>query len=1343
MDAFVEVLHENLRSLDPAYLEALPNSAKLSSILKSLEQTISKILPALPVAMRQTETDTEAEKLMQEVPKLAYKLETSLNELQSEAQLARDRPRIRSFSGKLIRCFDPSYFTCVRLQKRLANLKVEFCRIELIALPFSASAEQPDYDPAAIYGREKDLLNLGERLLSDEQHIAVLRIVGSPGIGKTALARLACRNDKLSSLFDVSVWLQVSENFDVRRASQDLLNALRHEKPYDIRDLPSLQQQLRKHLSAKRVLLVLDDVREIYPEAWETFIDPLLHSAAQGSRVLMTMTTHPNTAPSEVTSLPYEGERYELKPLTDEDCWSLLASVAFPNREPHEYSHLESVGKKMAEKCEGHPLTAKVLGSILRGKMNESEWETVLKYGPWESGDIWSRREPLFMSYDGLTARLKLCFAYCSIFPKDYKLIKEMLLQFWMAEDFVQVPQEHRGTTTLETIAERYFDALKTNNLCDYNEDEGISMHGSVSALAHLVSGKACYHLKNDNQENSSPHDGENRHSSTAPDSPETIRYMSCIYDVSLKFERLSRYTNLRTLLIICNCGVYSNQVLPNDLFNNFPELRVLSLSGFPLENLPDSIDHLIQLRFLDLSHTPIEKLPQAFTTLSNLLTLKLNNCIYLAELPSMKSLTKLRHLDISGSKNIKVMPPGIGGLTDLRMLSNFIIGGVNGSPIQELKDLVHLSGKLSISGLQNVVDPDDAKEANLSNKTSLRELILEWNTKFTELRDKDVETEVLNYLKGCSNLEILRIIGFGGTGLPEWISLCDKLVHVTLSNCRNSKNLPLLGQLAKLKELNIEGMEEVIGIGTEFCGDVSLGVPFPSLETLEFKDMPKWEVWSFGQVKFHRLPCLQLLKIERCPKLKEFKVLMKVLKILTINDCQELTAFSIENFPSLCELDIQHCSNLKEMPQSFPSLTKLRIWGCQELTSLSKVQPNGDKCEEFPRLLTLDIQNCRSLKELPSKFPLLEKLRIRNCKELFKLSVFPHLHDLILEECDELMLENEVEVSSLVSMAVSQLPKLVQPPAQLLQCLSRLRNLEISKCMNLVALTENGSQAVSSLERLLVDGCPKLKQLPDLFSCFSSLKELIIVGYETPEFFPEMTLPAAFKRLVIQRCKLLKSLPPKLFDSQDIGLEFLEVYGCPSLESISQGKLPQTLRLLSIWDCRNLKSLPRGLNQENTSLTSLRIWDCQSLQDFPHEGLPRNIRSLSVMNCSNLRPLSEWGLEELECLRNFSFGGCPEMDHFGHVTFPDSVSFVLLKGLPRIVSLAGLFENLNSLDILTIRDCVRLEILAEMELPDSVSCLYISNCPGLRDRCRREEGQEWPKIAHIPLVEFDFQSMP
>ncbi|KAL2511680.1 putative disease resistance protein [Abeliophyllum distichum] len=493
---------------------------------------------------------------------------------------------------------------------------------------------------------------------------------------------------------------------------------------------------------------------------------------------------------------------------------------------------------------------------------------------------------------------------------------------------------------------------------------------------------------------------------------------------------------------------------------------------------------------------------------------------------------------------------------------------------------------------------------------------------------------------------------------------------------------------------------------------------------------MPAWEQWSFDAGHFDGFHHLQKLTIQKCPKLKKFKFCFSDLKQLTITECQELLDFSPEeNFPKLCELEIRQCSKLKELAYSFPSLVKLKIWECQDLTSLSKIPSAGARSEEstsskdkeFPLLSELDIQNCTELRELPSEFPSLHKLSIRKCKELVSLSIFPKLRDLILEECDELVLGNEVEVKPLSSMVICQLPKLEYPGAQLLRCLSQLINLEISNCDNLLALSENdelGLQALNSLERLVIDGCPKLKKLPDLFSCFTSLKELIILGCQGVEFYPETKLPPMLKRLVIEQCKHLKSLPRSIFNSQDIALEYLEIYGCPRLVSFSEDELPTTLKVLSIWDCFNLEFLPVGINQKNTSLNFLRIWNCHSLKCLSEEvGLPCNLLSLSVMNCENLKPLSDWGLKELANLRNFYFGGCANLVDFNAVELPDSLSSLLLKGIPTLKSLSLGLLNLKYLDILTIRDCPVLENLAPVKLPSSLSCLYISNCPLLSQR--------------------------
>ncbi|KAL2536799.1 putative disease resistance RPP13-like protein 1 [Forsythia ovata] len=1251
MSAKLEALYDHrLRSLDLAKIEHLPYGKRLASRLTQLKSTVFLIRSRLPYALRSSEERSKSEKLITEVTNLASKLEQILNELDSTAL---HRPGRSTLAAKVRGSFNRSFLSSFRLHYRLGEITTKFHKIVESASRFEPLVHSDD-DPSrgevatVTFGRVEDVEIIVKHLIGetrDGEPISVLPIVGVAGIGKTTLARLVFEDPRVG-YFNVKSWVPLNEDFDVSQVVKELIKA--SSIPVvssDVNGLPGFPMELLDHLSKNRFLLVLDNVRGNL-EAWDTF-SSALSRGAPGSKIMVT--TRNDDVASLVGTLP----AYNLKGMNDQDCWSLLARVAFPDRTPDEYSHLESIGKKMVQKCQGQPLAAKVFGGILRDKLNESEWNDMLKSGLWDSGNDMSVWDPLISSYEGLQASLKLCFAYCSIFPKDYKILKDTLIQLWLAEELVL----EQGSTTLETTAEQYIvELLSTSFFKKSNEEEGILMPTLISYLAQLVSGQTCYHLKDNSDIDNSDIAGHH-------DFLKNVLYLTCVYDdVSTNFEALSKFKNLRTLLITCSPAsgrvIYSNEVLPHDVFTNLAELRTLCLSGLPMQELPDSIGNLKQLRFLDLSHTLIEKLPNSTSNLSNLLTLRLDDCIYLSELPGMENLINLRHLHISGSNNVKTMPSGMSRLTNLQSLSNFIVREISGPQIRELKDLVHLRGKLSISGLENVSNSADAKEANLTGKIHLDELVLEWNNNFGEPRNEITETGVLESLKPFSNLKVLHVICYGGTKFPEWVSLLVNLVRVSLNNCRKCSNLPLLGQLPSLEDLSIEGMDTVISIGVEFFGEDSSRKLFPSLRTLEFKDMPAWEQWSFDAGHFDGFHCLQKLTIQKCPKLEKFKF-------------------------SCVSLKFRQCSKLKELAYSFPSLVKLKIWECQDLTSLSKIPLAGARSEEstsstdkeFPLLSELDIQSCAKLRKLPSEFPSLHKLSIRKCKELVALSIFPKLSDLILEECDELMLGNEVEVKSLSSMVICQLPKFAYPRAQLLGCLSQLINLEIFNCDNLVALSENdelGVQALNSLERLVIDGCPKLKQLPDLFSCFRSLKELIILGCQGVEFYPETKLPPMLKRLVIEQCSYLKSLPRNIFNSQDIALEYLEIYGCPRLVSFSEGELPTTLKVLSIWDCFNLEFLPVGINQKNTSLNFLRIWNCHSLKCLSDEvGLPCNLLSLSVMNCENLKPLSDWGLKELANLRNFSFGGCANLVDFNAVELPDSLSFLLLKGIPTLESLS------------------------------------------------------------------------
>ena len=55
--------------------------------------------------------------------------------------------------------------------------------------------------------------------------------------------------------------------------------------------------------------------------------------------------------------------------------------------------------------------------------------------------------------------------------------------------------------------------------------------------------------------------------------------------------------------------------------------------------------------------------------------------------------------------------------------------------------------------------------------------------------------------------------------------------------------------------------------------------------------------------------------------------------------------------------------------------------------------------------------------------------------------------------------------------------------------------------------------------------------------------------------------------------------------------------------------------------------------------------------------------------------------------------------------------------------------RNKNLMEMPTVQATRRLTKLKQ---------LYISSCPELKERCAKEKGTEWSKIAHIPYIEID-----
>ncbi|XXG50771.1 hypothetical protein AAC387_Pa02g4705 [Persea americana] len=536
--------------------------------------------------------------------------------------------------------------------------------------------------------------------------------------------------------------------------------------PCDELDVDLLQRRLQEKLGCKKFLLVLDDMWNEDPLEWERLKGYL--RGAQGSKIIVT--TRSEKVGLIMGTLPLQ----QLARLSEDDCWSLFKKRAFAPAEEDRHPNLITLGKEIVKKCGGLPLAAKTLGSLMRFKREETEWIFLKQSVVWNLHDQENGILPaLRLSYYHLPPHLKQCFAYCSLFPKDYEFQKENLIQLWMAEGLIQPSKDCKQ---MEDIGKEYFnDLLRRSFFQDARRDEygnlaQCKMHDLMHDLALDVAGDECLIVKVDK----------------ALSIPKRSRHLSLMCgDVEDQIcpDAINKAKKLRTLLLV---DAWVSFKLPPNICSHLMCLRVLDLRGPSCsEETLVSIGKLKHLRYLAVSLHRIRKIPESFCTLVNLQTLKLSCCDILRELPKhMRKMVSLRHIEISsrvfksrldsqwGLCSLHETPVQLGKLKCLQTLPIFAVGTSVGCRITEIKDL-NLQGQLFIKNLENVKDGNDAKEANLKQKQNLHVLVFSWSHCDNNAVVGENVKQVLEGLEPHPNLKKLRVDGYA-----EDVNLCPHLAN-------------------------------------------------------------------------------------------------------------------------------------------------------------------------------------------------------------------------------------------------------------------------------------------------------------------------------------------------------------------------------------------------------------------------------------------------------------------------------------------------------------------------------------------------------------------------------------
>ncbi|KAG2329238.1 hypothetical protein Bca4012_021125 [Brassica carinata] len=212
---------------------------------------------------------------------------------------------------------------------------------------------------------------------------------------------------------------------------------------------------------------------------------------------------------------------------------------------------------------------------------------------------------------------------------------------------------------------------------------------------------------------------------------------------------------------------------------------------------------------------------------------------------------------------------------------------------------------------------------------------------------------------------------------------------------------------------------------------------------------------------------------------------------------------------------------------------------------------------------------------------------------------------------------------------------------------------------------------------------------------------------------------------------------------SKATNLEKLQLKDCYSLVKLSSSiPHPNKLRKLDLRNCRNLETIPTGMNIN--SLEDLDLYGCSMLRTFPQ--ISTNIVDLcldetaieeipSNLHMGNLR------LEKLSYLSMRKLKSKKLWERVQPLTpimamLSSSLVFLYLSDIPTLVELPSSFENLHQLWVLEIKNCVNLETLPTGINLRDLNRLNLIGCSRLRTFPDISTNIEWLYLSETAIEE-------
>ncbi|KAJ9559296.1 hypothetical protein OSB04_013910 [Centaurea solstitialis] len=139
-------------------------------------------------------------------------------------------------------------------------------------------------------------------------------------------------------------------------------------------------------------------------------------------------------------------------------------------------------------------------------------------------------------------------------------------------------------------------------------------------------------------------------------------------------------------------------------------------------------------------------------------------------------------------------------------------------------------------------------------------------------------------------------------------------------------------------------------------------------------------------------------------------------------------------------------------------------------------------------------------------------------------------------------------------------------------------------------------------------------------------------------------------------------------------------------------------------------------------NLVKIEFWFCQRCESIPPLGKLPSLKVIVIVSMA-IRCLDD---DEFLSLQELSIQGCDQL-----VSLPSNLPTLEELTLFDVPGLVSLPNNLPKLTQLSIRGCPELHCLPNGL--KELTYLLITECEELQRRCKKQKGEDWPKISHVP----------